>query len=269
MEEKNDNNIFCHSVPEVIESKSKIEEGMTFQDFLNKIGINSDIDFVFLDYFQKHSRMALTKSERQMSFIFDLVCTKTENSNLYFPNANWVEKATLEFNEFVEFQSDNTPKVKDIYILWTTWSYNPATDMSFFNMKIKTPGDFHVFLVNEVKQKHRLDIESYYKEIDNRRGQIYFDTIGTRSNGESVYIFYFDQNYVIVFEAVLPVFYGQDINTIGTISPFIHETIPVVGQILYALDIYCLPEGDYLKGVAPIEVDYEFESQEKCDDCEC
>lgn len=263
-EDGNESKGETNEVTEKSDNSDLVQLIRNYSSNLQKIGLNSAIDYTFFRFSQIKSQELFKNSEsNKLNFLFNL-CVG-EYPDRKFPLVTWHEKIPNK-----QFFINNDPdgevsKDLNYHVLWITY---PSKE--FETREILQPTDFHLYFLDVIKPKsidERFSAEELYKEIDKKRGETYFITLNERTsshNDGTIVMLFVTDKHIIVFNLPKPVFEGAYEDN-GEISIWISQEERFKREIIYEKAIFALPEFGF---VTPInELDNSSKNETDCEMC--
>jgi hypothetical protein len=155
-----------------------------FDEFLTYVGLQSPIDFVFLNYAMSMSRQKIDTVKDNLLFLFHIVTSEIMQSERPFPRCAFVEKVP----------KDEESKIN---VLWT---FSPSKD--FESREIQPFSLFHSYFMNVLKPNLNYTAHQLYEILKQRKGESYFLNHGPRSNSvdEMFHILFVTPRAIIAFQ---------------------------------------------------------------------
>lgn len=156
------------------EKESMILTQENFPKFLQEVGLETPIDYVFNNYAMIQSRKRIENGPHdQLIFLFHLVTDGMLKEEKTFPRCAFIEKA----------EKDDMP----LNIFWT---FSPSSRWE--TREIRSFEDFHYYFMTVMKPNFSYSAEQLYQILNEKRGESYFLNHGSRKNSE-------DGNFHILF----------------------------------------------------------------------
>lgn len=204
-----------------------------FEDVLCMVGLQTPIDYIFLDFAIQKSRQNLTAVSDSLHFLFHTVSQHDlDHADRPFPFSIFIEKyQTTNLSELDSKQGEEL----------VMWSLIPSEQWK--NRTVSPFTDFHLYFQDVLRPLYGYSAEDLYRLFDQKRGQLFFVTHGTRSSTESkriVTLFVTAKN-IIVFH-----FDPVDVSEIKKedkfMSKWVSTSLPISLQSLSEYAIFELPQ---------------------------
>ena len=153
------------------------EQEKKFNQLLNVIGLQTPLDYIFLDFAQQKSRLALQAISDSPHFLFHTVSNQEiQNAERPFPHCIFIEKKIYKkFDEVVQSTIDETEGI--------LWSLSPSEKWNSRDVLPFT--DFHLYFMDVLKPLYNYSAEDLYKLLDEKKKELFFVTHGNRTSSES------------------------------------------------------------------------------------
>ena len=207
------------------------------EKFLNMVGLSTPIDYVFLEYAQSKSRKLINDNNNVLNFLFSLVIKESQDGR-QFPLGNWIEKVPVRHFEISE--DPDVVKEKNVFILWTS-----APSENWEKRDILPITDFHLYVLDILKNVTDMTAEELYTILDIKRGADYFLIFGSRSSSYEkglMVILSVNKDQILVFHVPKFDFNDTDINT-GVRSQWISTTENLLVKQIKEYAVFKMPEG--------------------------
>jgi hypothetical protein len=231
-EEKTDSRQFS----ELSQSEQNIVSIMEkrFDTVLNHMGLQTPIDYIFLDFAIQKSRLSLSQISNSLHFLFHTIKKQDLEQLRPFPHAIFIEK--YSFRKFFE----DTQSTRDTEEL-VMWSLSPSEKWNSRNILPFT--DFHLYFMDVIKPLYNYSAEDIYKLLDERKEDVFFVTHGNRESTESkkIVTLFVTKDHIISFH-----FDTVDVVNIPQsekfLSKWISTTMPISLQSLNEFAIFERPK---------------------------
>jgi len=232
---------------ELEDKKEEVAEAgkKTFSDFLEFIGLSNPIDYTFLDYSMHKSRENVISFKEDLNFFFHLILKEVEDSDHPFPMATWCEKISEEYFD-TNTETPDEVKTRKKIVLWTTLPSDkwPTREVLNFNQ-------FHLYFLDVIKPLQHFSAEELYRVIDQKRGEVYFLTIGSRKNvtgDKTLIILFITSKYIVSFHVPE----HKDFET-GSYSKWVSLTEKFELKYINEFQLFRLPEGNLVMSKEEVE----------------
>jgi hypothetical protein len=165
------------------EAGSFLIDEETFPKFLEQVGLQTPVDYVFLNYAMIQScRKIATATTGQLLFLFHLVTNEMLESEKVFPRCAFIER--MERDE------------EKVNVIWT---FSPSSEWT--TRGLRNFDDFHAYFMNVMKSNYHYSPEELYKVLNEKRGESYFLNHGTRkdSSDGQYHILFVSPNCIVTF----------------------------------------------------------------------
>jgi len=208
-----------------------------FDSILNMLGLESPIDYIFLDFALQKSRLNLKNISDSLHFLFHTVSNQDlKNLERPFPHSIFAEKCeTRIFDE----KQQGTVESSEIVL----WSLVPSEQWKTRDILPFT--DFHLYFMDIVKPLYGYSAEDLYRLLDEKKGDLFFVTHGTRSTTESkrIVTLFVTAKHIIAFH-----FDPVDVTTVPQTEKFKSKWISIDSAIsiqsLSEFAVFARPEGN-------------------------
>lgn len=176
---------------EIKESSSEESEDTSLlrqeniEKFLVDVGLQSPLDFVFLNYSMSSSRQKIQQITNNLLFLFHIVTSETLEQERPFPRCAFVEKiSTEEENEKLNI----------------VWTFSPSPQ--FIERSIQPFEAFHSYFMNVLKPNLHYSASELYEILKQRKGETYFLNHGARENSidSMFHILFVSPKAIIAFQ---------------------------------------------------------------------
>lgn len=206
-----------------------------FENVLSMVGLQTPIDYIFLDFALQKSRQNLTTVADSLHFLFHTVSQQDlDTAERPFPYSIFIEK----YNMNQEDQFDDKVQHPSHLVMWS------LTPSDLWKTRVILPfTDFHLYFQEVVKPLYGYSAEDLYRLFDQKRGELFFVTHGTRSSTESkrIITLFVTAKHIVVFH-----FDAIDVSLIKKEEQFMSKWIslnyPVSLQSVSEYAIFHLPE---------------------------
>lgn len=185
MTEQNSNN------EEVLKTIREQEE--KFNQLLNVIGLQTPLDYIFLDFALQKSRMNLQKITSTPHFLFHTISRHDmANDERPFPHCLFIEKKTYKkFDEEMSATIDETHGI--------IWSLTPSDIWKSRDILPFT--DFHLYFMDILKPLYAYSAEDLYRIFDEKKEETFFISHGDRQSTESkrIITLFCTPKHIVVF----------------------------------------------------------------------
>jgi hypothetical protein len=163
-----------------------------FNQLLNVIGLQTPLDYIFLDFAQQKSRLALQAISDTPHFLFHTVSNQEiEKAERPFPHCIFIEKKVYKkFDQEVQTTVEVTEGI--------LWSLSPSDKWNTRDVLPFT--DFHLYFMDVLKPLYGYSAEDLYKLLDEKKNELFFVTHGNRTSSESkriVTLFCTEKNIIV------------------------------------------------------------------------
>ena len=206
-----------------------------FENVLSMVGLQTPVDYIFLDFALQKSRLALSTVSDSLHFLFHTVSQHDlDNADRPFPFSIFVEKYKTKIFQ----ESDAQTKEEEELVLWSLipskeWEKRPILPFT----------DFHLYFQDVLRPLYGYSAEDLYRLFDQKRGQLFFVTHGTRSSTESkrIVTLFVTMKNIIVFH-----FDAVDVTEVKKedkfMSKWISLSLPISIKSLSEYAIFELPD---------------------------
>lgn len=181
------------------------DQEKNFNELLNTIGLQTPLDYIFLDFAQQKSRLSLKEISDTPHFLFHTVSQhELKNAERPFPHCLFIEKKTFKkFDEEVQSSIDVTEGI--------LWNLTPSDIWTTRNILPFT--DFHLYFMDVIKPLYGYSAEDLYRTLDQKKQDVFFITHGTRNSSESkrIITLFCTEKHIVAFHiddvdvAVVPI----------------------------------------------------------------
>lgn len=199
---------------------------------LDSIGLQTPIDYIFLDFAVQKSRSSMREVVDQPAFLFHTIRSKESlEDEKPFPHSVFIEKFSQK--GFINSE-DGSIKTSEQYIMW---NLVPSTEWE--KREILSFGDFHLYFIDVLKPMFGYSAEELYKIFDQKKGDMFFLVQGHHSINDKCIILFITKRNIIVFH--VPKFEIVDKVENKFLSKWISMDIPTEIQELHEYAIFELP----------------------------
>ena len=152
------------------------EQENKFNQLLNVIGLQTPLDYIFLDFAIQKSRLNLKDISSSPHFLFHTISRRDLTSeDRPFPHCLFIEKTT--YKKFDEEHSSSVDVTEGI-----VWSLAPS---DIWNTRDILPfTDFHLYFTDILKPLYGYSAEDLYRIFDEKKEETFFITHGNRESTE-------------------------------------------------------------------------------------
>ena len=181
------------STTEIAIAKTIQEQEEKFNRLLNAIGLQTPIDYIFLDFALQKSRLNLEKITDTPHFLFHTISkTDIQNKDRPFPHCLFIEKKS--YKKF-DVNAQTTLDAEHGII----WSLTPS---DFWETRDILPfTDFHLYFMDVLKPLYNYSAEELYRLFDEKQNETFFVSHGNRSSTEQrrIVTLFCTPKHIVVF----------------------------------------------------------------------
>lgn len=148
-----------------------------FENVLGMVGLQTPIDYIFLDFALQKSRQNLATVSDSLHFLFHTVSQHDlDHAERPFPFSIFMEKYKTRVFKETEAETEEEEEL----VMWSlvpSEKYKTRTVLPFT--------DFHLYFQDIIRPLYGYSAEDLYRLLDQKKGQLFFVTHGTRSSTES------------------------------------------------------------------------------------
>lgn len=178
---------------EIAVTKTIQEQEEKFNRILNTIGLQTPLDYIFLDFALQKSRLNLEKITDTPHFLFHTISrTDIQNKDRPFPHCLFIEKKTFKkFDETVQNTIDTEHGI--------IWSLTASDIWETRNVLPFT--DFHLYFMDVLKPLYHYSAEELYRLFDEKQNETFFVSHGNRSSTEQrrIVTLFCTPKHIVVF----------------------------------------------------------------------
>lgn len=163
-----------------------------FDSMLSYMGLQTPIDYIFLDFALQKSRMNLSTVTDSLHFLFHTIKKQDLEHIRPFPYSIFIEKCTYrKFDEIIQTTCDREELIM--------WSLCPTSKWDSRDVLPFT--DFHLYFMDVIKPLYSYSVEDIYRLLDERKEDLFFVTHGTRTSHETkrIVTLFVTKDHIVAF----------------------------------------------------------------------
>lgn len=163
-----------------------------FDRVLNHLGLQTPVDYIFLDFAIQKSRLALQNVDDTLHFLFHTQSRQTNVVIKPFPHSMFLEKQTYRKFNMTEVGTEDMTEL----ILWVLQPSDKWAEREILPFT-----DFHLYFNEVVKPLFGYSAEDIYRLFDEKKDETFFVAHGKRTSTESkrIITLFVTKDHIIAF----------------------------------------------------------------------
>jgi hypothetical protein len=201
--------------------------------FLKAIGLETPLDYLFLDHAMNMHQSAIAKNEQvTLQFLFQLILGK-DDKDFEFPYSSFLEKIIFRF---VDPETENlTFREVPRFIV----THLIPSERYAEKQQVQSFSDFHLYYLDIIKPITKQSAEELYALIDSKKDETFFLVFGNRKDDPFVIVLFVHKKLITTFH-ILP--FESSVKDVGHVCKWIHSEIPTFQRQVTEYGVFQLPE---------------------------